>query len=273
MNFDIMIGNPPYNNSTDYKFIMMGIKMNIDLISILHPARWKVANNEEAEQIREIFINKRKLSDINIFEAGHSGVTSIWSEALTQSINYWLYHKNKSFDNLRVYTEMSNKNIKYSGNTIRKHKEKEFDFFVMNGIVLEIIKKQSEQAKKCNIAQRFEILQNSKVWIANSLQAIYTRENKTSDCKNIDIPLEEVKIYALFVKTQFWRALVRQCMSGFHSYNINALKYIADLSEDDKDKIKGMNTVEELEEYLENKFNLSHIEIDYLKNYGITDSP
>ena len=116
MKFDILIGNPPYNNSIDYRFILLGFELNSDLMSMIHPARWKVADSLEAEQIRERFIDNKKLSHISVFEAGHSGVTSIWPETFIQSINFWLYHKDKSFNTLKVFTEMSNKNVKYSGN-------------------------------------------------------------------------------------------------------------------------------------------------------------
>lgn len=278
MKFDVIIGNPPFNNSIDYKFVQMGIDLKPELMSLIHPARWKVADNIEAEQIRQEFITNKQLSNIVIYEAGHSGVTSVWPETFIQSVNYWLYNKNKNFDDIEVYTEMSNKNIVYSEKTIRKHCEKYYDYFCMNNIVLGIFRKTFEYCKNNNIKWRLDFLpkvdEQDKIYISNSLQRIYTEDNKTDDCRQININKDEVEYYKLLAQTQFWRATVRQNMSGFHSYNINAMRFIIDLDiKELKSMDKQIETVKDMEEYLEDKFNLNELEKTYLKNYGITDSP
>jgi site-specific DNA-methyltransferase (adenine-specific) len=159
MKFDVVIGNPPYNNDLYIQFVRLGHKISKDCTIMITPAKWQAKGGKDNEDFRrEIVPYMSKIvyypDCSDIFTIGDPG-----------GISYYLIIK--QVQKLKSIRNISNKQKIY--NDIR---ERTFEEFELYNIGYDFVRKIFGQGVKPINIETLDENRRYQVWSANKLSMV-----------------------------------------------------------------------------------------------------
>jgi len=148
MNFDVIIGNPPYQMSDGggtgdsakpiyHKFIQQAIKLNPHYLCMIIPSRW-MKGGKGLDEFREDMIKDTRLSYIYDFESANEVFSGI---NLDGGVNYFLWDRDYSGECHYYLYESVDKPSSYRFETLDKNNS---GIVIRDGVANDILKKISE---------------------------------------------------------------------------------------------------------------------------------
>lgn len=143
MKFDVVIGNPPYQESTGGgngggantlydKFVIRGVELTNRYISFITPARW-YTDESRVKNLRDVLTNTHNMKELNDFPNTEEVFEGVY---IMGGVCFYLYDKLWN-DVCKVVEHRDNKTIK----SYRYLKEDFSDIFIRNNTAVGIVKK------------------------------------------------------------------------------------------------------------------------------------
>ncbi len=154
MKFDLIIGNPPYqdrggsggnNDAAIYQhFVEFAISLKPDYCSMIIPARWFAAGRENLlGNFRRNFLNSSKISDLVVYPNASEIFPNVQIEG---GVCYYKYDLKGNYNETN-YSYITEKNVKKI-----KRKLNEFDVLIADPVLGNIVKKVDAKMKETNTA-------------------------------------------------------------------------------------------------------------------------
>lgn len=147
MEFNIVVGNPPYNgedgNPIYNKFIEIGIRMSVDYISMVIPSRWINGGRSVLDGFREYMVRTTKLSEVHHYFKD----TDVFKNVMIAGgVMYFLWDNKKEDKKVDIYN--------YRGRDVDKVSREIINgdgIVVLNNKAVGVIEKVSSRSKERNI--------------------------------------------------------------------------------------------------------------------------
>ena len=185
MQFDVIIGNPPYQMSDGggtgssampiyHKFVLQAQKLNPRFLCMIIPARW-YSGGKGLDEFRNTMLNDFRIKDLVDYEDSRECFPSV---DIAGGVCYFLWN--------RDYYGLCNVNtIRKNNSTIVERKLNEFDTFIRENTSIQIIRK---------VLQRQEKMMDSVVFSRNPF-GFASNASFSTIVKTGDIPIMTSKGY------------------------------------------------------------------------------
>ena len=240
MKFDIVIGNPPYNNGLDLDFIDLGYDRSKHYCSMIVPAKWKIANGRQItqskigyDQLRDKIIES--ISDITFYP----DCSDVFDIRICGGISHFLMDHNRKHDKCTIINKCS-MNKQFNNTEIRKLTKDN----ILNNIGNEIISyvKGIIEENRISMVEIFNTCGRYQVWItdtynsSSSGKCLFRSDGKTSvlcpsrildsttDRNSVDTARvifasdnrDECESFLSWLYTKFVRFFILMAVDGFH---------------------------------------------------------
>lgn len=105
MEFDVVVGNPPYNKDIYLDFVQLGYRLSNKYTCMITPAKWQAKGGEKNEQFRKEIVPH--ISKIVYYP----DCLDIFAIADACGISYYLIDKNNKYNNITVENKCNIKDI------------------------------------------------------------------------------------------------------------------------------------------------------------------
>ena len=101
MNFDVVIGNPPYNKGMDLDFVDLGYKVQNKYVCMITPAKWQTA--EASQKVSSKTINYGQFRKLYVphmsYVCFYPDCLDVFGISQADGISYFMIDKNDTYEN------------------------------------------------------------------------------------------------------------------------------------------------------------------------------
>ena len=103
MNFNVVIGNPPYNRGGDIDFVNLGYEIQTDFVVMITPAKWQTAEADQKIASKMSYGQFRKKLVPHMREVVfYPDCSDIFRIGQIDGITYYILNKNEVYDKCKV---------------------------------------------------------------------------------------------------------------------------------------------------------------------------
>lgn len=164
--FDTVVGNPPYNGGGDIDFVIRGFNISKSYVLMITPAKWQTAEADQAKQAEHTYKEFRQVYQKYMkYICFYPDTSDIFNIQLPGGVSYFLMNK-KVNDYCRILNKMSKNSLVNSDKTRRLG----LTLWNIGNDVLELLKNYKtiklEQASANDryICKICDMLQNKRMW-------------------------------------------------------------------------------------------------------------
>lgn len=165
MKFDVVIGNPPYNNGMDLDFVNLGIELAEKYCIMITPAKWQTSADDQRVASKTINYKgfREKIVPHMSKVVFYPDCKDIFDIYQTDGITYYLLDKNNKVDKCEVTNISKTRGDIYNSTVLRSIRNEESLLNIGNEIISSMEPYKKFEFPVISGNKQFSVMTNTKV--------------------------------------------------------------------------------------------------------------